>query len=403
MGNDYGEKAQYNTSKIQQGINGLQKLVSQHSYKGFWGNAKEVVELFKTLKPLKKEDREQLWSVYSNICETAKQEMAVRKEEARSNASKLEQKIENIRYNYLDANAPFLTKRYYCREFWEHAKEISQMFKTNLLRKDREMLWSKYSNLCEEVKGQQKEEYSESKKSREIIMSLINSNYNQAEGSSNLEHLREARSMQSEILGIMKEKRLRREDRTYCWDWWKKVNKIISQKHQELGEKNFLYVKGEAGRCLDTSYYGDPYDVLKEIKETQSNIRELYMGREQRSEIRRILNDAWNRASSRISKMKEEKRRKHEEYLQKHSNWQERMEGNIQRWEGNIRKCQDYISSLESQISRLEDEEAGARTDEYANRVRGWITEKYQKIEEVRGSLSGLEEKIASVRGKMRR
>jgi predicted nuclease with TOPRIM domain len=83
------------------------------------------------------------------------------------------------------------------------------------------------------------------------------------------------------------------------------------------------------------------------------------MSRDQRHEIYDTLSDAWNRATSRIVEIKEEKRRKYEE-------WRERMESNIERWENNIEKAEEYISRLEEQIDRLEEEEANARTDEYA-------------------------------------
>lgn len=97
------------------------------------------------------------------------------------------------------------------------------------------------------------------------------------------------------------------------------------------------------------------------------------MSRDQRHEIYDTLSDAWNRATSRIVEIKEEKRRKREEWLQrqeerkrKYEEWRERMESNIERWENNIEKAEEYISRLEEQIDRLKEEEANARTDEYA-------------------------------------
>jgi len=97
------------------------------------------------------------------------------------------------------------------------------------------------------------------------------------------------------------------------------------------------------------------------------------MSRDQRHEIYDTLSDAWNRATSRIVEIKEEKRRKREEWLQrqeerkrKYEEWRERMESNIERWENNIEKAEEYISRLEEQIDRLEEDEANARTDEYA-------------------------------------
>lgn len=41
-------------------------------YKDFWAHAREISEMFKTLKPLRKEDRERLWDRFSSVCEEVK-------------------------------------------------------------------------------------------------------------------------------------------------------------------------------------------------------------------------------------------------------------------------------------------------------------------------------------------
>ena len=63
------------------------------------------------------------------------------------------------------------------------------------------------------------------------------------------------------------------------------------------------------------------------------------------------------------------------------------MESHIQRWENNIEKAEYTISKIEANIDKLEDMATNARTDEYADRVRGWIEENYQKIREIRESI----------------
>lgn len=333
------------------------------------------------------------------------------KEKAKSNASEIEREIENLRYNHLDSNAPFLTTRYHYREFWVHAKEILEMFKSlNLLREDRERLWKSYQDICEDVKRKQNEERGESKRNREIIESLITDAYFHAEGSSDKEGLDKAKSMQSEALQLMKERRLFREDREHCWKYWREVNEKIHWKRHSLWESNFLRAKEDVSRCLNTAYYGDPYDALKEIKEVQRSMRGVYMNKDQRHEIFDTLGDAWNKATSRINEIKEEKRRKHEEYLRrkeereiKYQEWRERMESNIERWEKNIEKAEYTISKIEANIAKLEDMAANARTDAYAERVRGWIEENYQRIQDIRESIREWESKIYSVRGKLNR
>lgn len=346
-------------------------------------------------------------------------------EEARSNASTIEREIENLRDNHLDSNAPLFTTRYHYREFWSHAKEVSEMFKSlKLLREDRERLWGSYQSICEDVKRKQNEEQEESSRNREIIESLITDAYYQAEGSGDKEDLDKAKSMQSETLQLMKERRLFREDREHCWKYWREVNEKIHWKRHSLWESNFLHAKEDASRCLNTAHYGDPYEALGEIKEVQRSLRGVYISKDQRHEIYDTLGDAWNKSTSRIGEIKEEKRRKHEAWLQrqeerkrkheewlhrkeererKYQEWRERMESNIERWENNIEKAEHAISKIEANIDKLEDMAANARTDEYADRVRGWIDENYQRVQDIRESIREWESKIYSAKGKLSR
>ena len=145
------------------------------------------------------------------------------------------------------------------------------------------------------------------------------------------------------------------------WKYWKEVNEKIFWKRPELQDSNFLRAKEEANRCLNTAYYDDPYEALQEIKEFQRSLHGVYMNKDQRHEINDILSNAWDKVTSRIAEIKEEKRRKHEEWLQrqeerKHEEWRERMESNIERWERSIQNAENYISRLEEQIDRLVEE-----------------------------------------------
>ncbi|MDI6806381.1 MAG: hypothetical protein QMD14_01025, partial [Candidatus Aenigmarchaeota archaeon] len=253
---DVVKNARYNVFLIEQEIEKLSELHSQHQYREFWTHTRQIVEMFKTLDPLPREDRERLWSSYSGLCEVVRGEMKLWQEEAKSNASKIEHEIENLRYNHLDQNAPnispiipFSTTRYHYREFWSHAKEISEMFKSRkLLMEDRERLWSRYKSICDDVRRKQDEERQESSRNREIIESLITSAYHQADGSRDKENLDRAKSMQTETLRKMKESRLFKEDREHCWKYWKETNEKIFWKRHELQESNFLHAKEDASR-----------------------------------------------------------------------------------------------------------------------------------------------------------
>ncbi len=319
------------------------------------------------------------------------------KREAEYNSTIIEQELDKLEHDYYDTTLTLMHVNYRFHEFWKKAKEVTALFKStkNLVQKDRERLWDRYSTICTSVKSIQRERDNESANNKDTIFSLLNDVYFQAGGSSNLEELIKAKSSQSYILGLMKEKTLIKKDRDSCWEFWKRIGEVIYSKQGEIGEKNFFRIREKARDALNKSNYGDPYETFKEIKAVQNSIKESYMTRGQRSELRETLNYAWENASSRISEKKAERRRKYDD-------WYERMEGHIQRWENNIGKSEEYISSLEEQINRLEDEAANARTDNYNDRVTGWIEEKYEKIIEVKGQIRELEDKISSVKNKLK-
>lgn len=76
-------------------------------------------------------------------------------EEAKSNAKKIGWEIDMLSSGHWSN-----FQRTY-REFWDHARQISRMFKNlkPLLREDREELWEKFSNICEDVKRKQNSEH----------------------------------------------------------------------------------------------------------------------------------------------------------------------------------------------------------------------------------------------------
>mgnify|MGYP001592175745 CR=1 FL=1 len=318
------------------------------------------------------------------------------KEKSSENASQIKREIERLRYNHCVPNSPTLDPNYLYRDFFNHAKEITELFKTlkPIIKDDRERLWSEYRNLCDKVSSKQNTERNESSRNRGNLEALINDAYHKANGAGNREGLDSARAFLTEILGYMKEKRLLKNDREYLWENWVRASGKLKSSRERIQRDGYIIAKHNAEGCSD--YINEnPYDALKRIKEVQSEIKGMYMNREQRGEVYEILNRIWESASSKIGVIKEEKRKKQED-------WKERTGGNIERWEKNVEKAEDTISHIKDNITKLEDEAANARTDEHTERVRGWIEEGYQKISDIENSISGWEERISSVKEKLR-
>ena len=401
MTNDYEQKARDNTSKIEEGIKKLQEYSSEHKPKDFWDYNKEVIEMFKTFKPLSKENREKLWMEYRGIIDVARKEQAQYKKETSENASKIEKELERLQTDHLDPNdSPILffpMKRIFYKEFWEHSNQIREMFKSlNLPKEYREKLWSNYENIRNKAKDKQNGDVNRSTEDRKTLEILVQDIDSHIGMSVDKTGLYESKNMYSKALKKIKEKRLLKSDREHILEHLRELNKKIGYKRGEIQESNYFEVKGDTDRCFNNAHRSeDPYQVLEEIKEVQITLSGAYINREQRQELRKTLDDAWKKAGERIGEVKGEKRRRYEEV-------KERMENNVERWGKRIEDSEGFISRLEEQISELEDEVTNAKTDEYAERVKGWIEGKYQKIEEVREQIKELEGKMEDIKSKLK-
>lgn len=342
-----------------------------------------------------KEDRERLWSDYQHICDSAREDA---ERDAKSNAKLIENEIYDLSVSHLDKNVPvtivFPIRKFHYRDFWAHAREVSNMLKTLYsFKEERNELWENYKKVCDEVRTLQEQERNESEISRREIESLIDDAQGNIVHGNNEDDFSQARSQLDESQALMKEKTLIRDDREHCWRFWREVNDKWHWKRKDIQDTNYYVLGEEADRCFNNAEY-EPYATLHEIKEIQNRIQELSLSKEQRINLRATLNDAWNAAISKIDELKEEKRQRHKE-------WREKMENNIEYWREKIADTEEYISRLEEQIDRLEDEASNARTDEYADRVQSWIDEKLEKIDELKEKIRGLENKITDVGSKL--
>ena len=341
-------------------------------------------------------------------------------EQEKANADALEQQIEALSLH--GSASPELQDG----EFWARAKEISSIFKTlrPLQKTDQDRLWARFSRICEEMKVTQEQEREyrrdQSSQKRNQIEAKIEEVHSLATSAEDVDGLSKAKGSLDELLAWLRndqssaevteaadtsaessssdeasnEVRLLREDRQACWVKWREVNDIIQRRRQEMWDSNYHELKTEAAEALKISCDGNPYDGLAAVREIQENMRAAQMSKSQREEIRQLLNDAWEKSMVRVNEVSEERKIKHQE-------WLDRMEGHLERWTDLMRKNEDVIARLEDQIHHLEEEANNARTDEYAERVQGWIGEKRQKIKDIQETNRGLEEKINSVKDRI--
>jgi acyl-CoA reductase-like NAD-dependent aldehyde dehydrogenase len=141
-----------------------------------------------------------------------------------------------------------------------------------------------------------------------------------------------------------------------------------------------------AGNCLSLAH-GDPHAAKERIKRANVEMKQNPMNSEQYSAIRQMLDEAWEAATKTASEKQDE--------------WRERMENHVERWTELYEKNEDVVAKLEQQIEECEEMESNAKSDDFAERVRGWIDEKMAKIRDIQRTNRELEEKIRSAKSKL--
>jgi hypothetical protein len=71
------EKAKQNAKRLNSELDRLEgghRSLFQRDYRSFWAHVKEINELFKSLKPLDKEDRDKLWTRMDTLCKNCKEQ-----------------------------------------------------------------------------------------------------------------------------------------------------------------------------------------------------------------------------------------------------------------------------------------------------------------------------------------
>jgi hypothetical protein len=339
-----------------------------------------------------------------------------RSRQSQANAERLHGEIRSLRAQHSSVLGGVNFK-----EFWEHSKAITELFKTlkPLHPSDRERLWAEVTGIRDEMRSRQNAEREGrervSQQRRSAIMDRVHEAHHTIAGAPDLDYLRRAEDLLKEAQQMMKggwghldayqqavqevfanDGRLTREDREFCWERIQEQWEALKYKKEELRERDYEHGQRLAGDALNAAHYSDPYEALETIKQAQREVKGLRMGKQRSEIVWNRLQEAWDRAIARIEQHKNEKRRKHEE-------WAARMHDNISRWEGLIEKNEGVIERLEQQIAHCEDLLANARTDEFASEVQGWINEKQDKMHDIMATNRELEDRIRDVQEKLNR
>jgi hypothetical protein len=302
--------------------------------------------------------------------------------------------------------------------FWQRVKEVNKLFQTlrPLMPEDRRRLWAQLDRLCSDAKERQAENKRnwESRKAisankRSLVESKIREAYHQAKGGSDVPELAKAGELLKTALEWMKtgwsgftptiqlfaldDGKMTKADHDACWERWKEANEMLRSRRQELGDNNFSHYRGEAEDAIGIAEY-DPRRAKEKVQTIRKATHGIIMSTGQFSEVGRLLDKAWKHASDKQAI-------RHDDWVRRDHEWRERQTEHIHRKRELISQAEDFIDRMEGQIDHCRDLEANAKTDEYANRVRGWIEEKYDIIREKRRFISELEEQIRDIESKL--
>ena len=230
---------------------------------------------------------------------------------------------------------------FWCRydDFWAHARRISEMFKTlkPLFQEDRERLWAAYSTACEEIKQAQARE-------------------------------RESRRADS------------REKRDLVMS---KIREAYFQAKEAADSAEFAQADALLSEAL--AWMQNGWEGFNTITALISPILSSgIMTREDREECW----VEWKEA-------KELLRLRRDEF------YAEARARQIGRWRDWVEQNENMIETLQGEIDHCEKLERNARTEEFADRVRGRIEAKSQKISDLERRNGELESKIDEVESRL--
>lgn len=151
-----------------------------------------------------------------------------------------------------------------------------------------------------------------------------------------------------------------------------------------------------------------PRDVFAKLKETQNCIAQSYLKKPTRNELRDKVDTLWKLVqefigeSQRLWEERQRNRAARDAAREENQReWRERQVGHIGRWQSRINNSSEFIGRLLGQIAELEVKKATARSGDFADRVQGWIDEKYEKITEVRAEILELQTRIDDVKQRL--
>lgn len=270
--NKFIEEAKQNARTIASEISELSSIevTSSDTFTKYRDKSQTVLGLFKNLKPLLKEDRENLWNSFQQISNEQRRKQEERKKSRVYASTRKKDAVVAIisdAKTYASGNMDSL------RKAEELLKTANERMRSG---------WSEGFGVAEQF-------------------------FHTSDG------------------------RMTKEDLEYCWQLWKEVKEKINFRRKEIFSNNYQNIKEDLYPISDLAVYGDPYEAVKRIKITKGKIFSHPMNRDNRESLLHSLDEWWRKAIERIQEKKKERERKQKEWEErkaekerKHKEWEAR-------------------------------------------------------------------------------
>lgn len=335
----YIEEAKHNAKTISSEIRELSSIDanSSDSFAKYKDKSQIILDRFKNLKPLLKEDRENLWDSFQQVSNEYKQKQTKRKENRiYASTRKREIVVSTIREAKANATGDL-----------ESLRKADELLKTA-----NERMRSGWSDGFSPIEGF----------------------FHASDG------------------------KMTKEDLEFCWQYWKEAKEKVNSRRKEIFSNNYYNIKSDLNPISDLAVYGDPYEALKRIKETRNKIFSHQMSRENKDSLLHSLDTWYQKASERIQekrkenerKQKEweqrkaEKEKKQKEWEQKQKEWEEKKrERDRKQKEWEEKKAERERNQREWEARKAERErkqrEWEARKAENERKQREWEAKKIER------------------------
>lgn len=355
----YIKEANNNANIIKEALSDLESIEvnSAQSFSVYKESTSKILELFKNLKPLSKDDRENLWKKFQQILELNKKRQEEHRaqrnkmiEDSKNNAQTIEHALNELESIEINSSEKFDFYR-------DKNKLVINLFKNlkPLLKEDRNSLWERFQRISDKKNEIQEKirrnRLNASSQKKDAVLSTLREARNYC--TLNIEDLRKA----EDLLKLAEERmqpgwrsgfnvatdmftlndgKMTREDLDECYKLRNEIKQIIKYKKDDLRKQNEGVINSDLTWIADLAYYKDPYEALKQINTLRQKIFSAFLPKDRKEYFVQSLTQYREYASSRIQKQKEEKNReieqKKQDYLnrqaekaRKQSEWEERQ------------------------------------------------------------------------------